>query len=211
MNIKLISSTPDAEKIIAYCARVSSPNQDNPNIVGLLKYCWEHKHYSIFQMANLTLEITTSRAISHQILRHWAMYMHELDAQEHSQRYSDKVEFVPISPRRQDEKNRQNSIDDLDVYTKDWFQNEYDFITKYCKMIYKQGLERGIAKETMRFLLPECTQTRFYLSGNLRNWIFYILLREKSDTQLEHVEIVNEIKQIFTEQFPIISEAIWGK
>jgi len=211
MQVKLISVTPEAEKVIGYCARVSSPNQDNPDVSKLLKYCWKHGHVSIFQMATMCVEVTTTRAISHQILRHWSLYMHELDAQEHSQRYSDMLQFEPVHARRQDSKNRQMSIDDLDNDTRAWFLSEYKRVTDYAYLLYHAALSRGIAKECARFLLPECTQTRFYLSGNLRNWITYLLVRDADGVQLEHREVAQAIKKIFIEQFPIISEALEWK
>jgi len=209
-NVKLISVTPDAEKHIAYCARVSNPkNQDNNNISKLLKYCIDHKHWSIFEMANLNLEINTTRGLAAQILRH-----RSFNFQEFSQRYADTnllAEEIPLFElRRQDTKNRQNSIDDIDqeiIYR--WNSKLREHFSK-AKAIYDGMIKDGIAKECARFVLPLATPTRLYMNGTLRSWITYIALREKNGTQKEHMLIAKECKKIFCEQFPIISEALGG-
>lgn len=209
MQVKLISVTPDSEKVIGYCARVSNPkNQDNPNVTKLLKYCWDNGHVSIFSMATMCVEVETSRAVSHQILRHWSMYFHELDAQEFSQRYAEVQGFEPVTPRRQDTKDRQNSVDDLDNDSKEWFVNNMKYLTDYAQTLYEIALQKGIAKECARFFLPECAISKFYLSGNLRNWITYLNLRTGHGTQLEHQEVAKAIQEIFKKEFPIISQAI---
>tara|TARA_R100000005_G_C4944665_1_gene167705 strand:+ start:289 stop:927 length:639 start_codon:yes stop_codon:yes gene_type:complete len=207
-TIKTVSVTPDAEKNIAYCARVSNPNnQDNENISRLLKYCIDHQHWSIFEMAFMTLEINTSRGIAAQILRHRSFTF-----QEFSQRYADAshlAEEIPIPKlRSQDNKNRQNSIDDVDQ----------EIIIKYntvmrqhfakSKAIYDDMLKDGIAKECARFILPLATPTRLYMSGSVRSWMHYIELRSANGTQKEHMDIANRCKDIFVEQFPIISQAL---
>ena len=208
MTVKLISVTPDAEKHIAYCARVSNPKgQDNDNISKLLKYCIDHKHWSIFEMANLCLEINTTRGLAAQILRHRSFTF-----QEFSQRYADTnllAEEIPLFElRRQDDKNRQNSIDDVDqevVYR--WNSKLREHFAK-SKAIYGGMIKDGIAKECARFVLPLATSTRLYMNGTIRNWIHYIELRSSNGTQKEHMNIANQCKVIFTEQFPIISEAL---
>lgn len=208
MNIKLISVTPNAEETIAYCARVSSPNQDNPNISGLLKYMIREGHWSPFEMANMVVEITTSRAIAQQILRH-----RSFSFQEFSQRYAAVERFQFYGARRQDEKNRQNSIDDLDEHTKEWFLEAQREVMNHNFSIYKWALNKGIAKEVARFLLPLNVETKLYMNGTIRSWIHYIQLRSpEHGTQKEHSDIVAEIKEIFVEQFPVIAEALeWNK
>lgn len=210
MNVKLVSVTPDAEKTIAYCARVSNPNnQDNDSYAKLLKYCIDHRHWSIFEMAFLTLQIDTTRGLAAQILRH-----RSFTYQEFSQRYADTTllaEEIPIFElRRQDTKNRQNSIDDITDETKvKWNTKIREHFAK-AKALYDGMIADGIAKECARFILPLATPTRLYMSGSLRSWITYIALREKSGTQKEHMLIAKQCKRIFSEQFPTISEALGG-
>jgi len=204
--VKLISVTPDAENVVAYCARVSSPQQDNLNISGLLKYMIREGHWSPFELAHMTLEIRTSRAIAQQIIRH-----RSFSFQEFSQRYAEvgSERYIIYEPRRQDEKNRQNSIDDLDDFTKKWFIDAQREISSLAFSLYYEALNKGIAKECARFLLPLNTETTIYQSGSLRSWIHYIQLRSpEHGTQKEHSDIVAEIKEIFIEQFPIISESL---
>lgn len=202
MQVKLISATPDAEKTIMYCARVSSPNQDSNN-PKLLKYCADHKHWSIFEMANMVVEIQTSRAISQQILRH-----RSFNFQEFSQRYAAVTNIETYEARRQDTKNRQNSIDDLDPKVKDWFAKAQDAVQMLAETSYAEALKKGVAKEQARFLLPMATSTKLYMNGTLRSWIHYIDLRSANGTQKEHQEIALAIKDIFCEQFPVIAEAL---
>jgi thymidylate synthase (FAD) len=210
MNVKLISVTPDAEKLMAYCARVSNPNnQNNDNYAKLLKYCIDHKHFSIFEQSFMTVEINTTRGLAAQILRHRSFTF-----QEFSQRYADATllsEEIPLFElRRQDNKNRQNSIDDIDheIIVK-WNTQIREHFAK-AKAIYDDMIKDGVAKECARFILPLATPTRLYVSGNVRSWITYIALREKSGTQKEHMNIAKECKQIFNDQFPSISEALGG-
>jgi thymidylate synthase (FAD) len=210
MNVKLISVSPDAEKNIAYCARVSNPNnQDNENISGLLGYCIKHHHWSIFEMAFMTLEINTTRGLAAQILRHRSFTF-----QEFSQRYADTTllseEIPSFELRRQDTKNRQNSIDNIsDEIKSKWGVKIREHFAK-AKSIYDGMIADGIAKECARFVLPLATPTRLYMSGSLRSWITYIALREKSGTQKEHIDIAKQCKQIFCEQFPIIGQSLGG-
>lgn len=210
-NVKLISVTPDAEKLIAYCARVSNPKgQDSDNYSRLLKYCIDHKHWSIFEQGFLTLEIETSRGIAAQILRHRSFTF-----QEFSQRYADTTllaEEIPVFElRRQDTKNRQNSVDDIQDEIKSKWNSQIRQHFAKSKAIYDGMIKDGIAKECARFILPLATPTRLYVSGSIRSWIHYIELRSANGTQKEHMLIANECKNIFVEQFPVISEALSWK
>lgn len=205
---KLITVTPDAEKLIAYCARVSNPNnQNNDNYAKLLKYCIDHQHWSVFEHGFMTIEINTTRGIAAQILRHRSFTF-----QEFSQRYadttllSDEIELFEL--RRQDNKNRQNSIDDISPELKvKWNTRLREHFSK-SKAIYDAMLKDGVAKECARFLLPLATPTRLYMSGSIRSFIHWILLRSGNGTQKEHMLIANSAKDIFKEQFPITAEAL---
>tara|TARA_R100001460_G_scaffold35356_1_gene68076 strand:- start:737 stop:1357 length:621 start_codon:yes stop_codon:yes gene_type:complete len=203
----LISVTPDAEKQMAYCARVSNPNnQDNDNYAGLLRYCIKHHHWSIFEQAYMTLEIETTRAIAAQILRHRSFTF-----QEFSQRYAQSNELGKIKLpdlRRQDTKNRQNSIDDVDPFVKQKLEAQMITLFSSAQSLYNQMIQEGIAKECARMVLPLCTPTRIYMSGSVRSWIHYIELRSANGTQKEHMDIANECKSIFIKTFPTIAEAM---
>ena len=200
---KLISVTPDAEKTMAYIARVSSPNQDNPEYSKLLKYCLDKKHWSVFESAYMTVEINTSRAISAQILRHRSFTFSEF-----SQRYAEAQDFVIFEARRQDKKNRQNSTNDLDPEIQKWFYDAQSAVIDNCERLYSEAIEKGIAKECARMLLPQSTATKIYMTGSVRSWIHYIQLRTDKSTQLEHRAVAEEIKKIFIEQFPVVSKAL---
>ena len=208
MKVNLITVTPDAEKHIAYCARVSNPkNQDNESIAGLLKYCIKHQHWSIFEQAFMTLEIETTRGLAAQILRH-----RSFTYQEFSQRYAASTDLGVIELpelRRQDDKNRQNSIDDLDPKVVDKLNRQMNTLFSSAYSLYNQMLEAGVAKECARFVLPLATPTKLYMSGTVRSWLHYIELRTGHGTQKEHMEIANECKSIFSEQFPTIASAMW--
>tara|TARA_B100001559_G_scaffold307264_1_gene299256 strand:- start:9015 stop:9650 length:636 start_codon:yes stop_codon:yes gene_type:complete len=208
MTATLISVTPDAEKHIAYCARVSNPsNQGNDSFEGLIKYCIKHKHWSIFEQAFLTIELETTRAIAAQVLRH-----RSFTYQEFSQRYADSsllMEKIPLPElRRQDTKNRQNSTDDLDPFDKQNLELQMQTLFDSSMALYQQMLKRGVAKECARNVLPMCVPTRMYMSGSVRSWIHYIELRSANGTQKEHMDLANECKAIFIEQFPIIAQAL---
>ena len=208
MTVKLISVTPDAEKHMAYCARVSNPsNQENDNFSGLLKYCIKHQHWSIFEQATMTLEINTTRGIAAQILRH-----RSFTYQEFSQRYADSSllgKTIPLPElRRQDTKNRQNSIDDLDKVVIDSLNRQMETLFDSSMALYNQMLERGVAMECARFVLPLAPPRRLYMTGSVRSWIHYIDLRSGHGTQKEHMDIANDAKAIFIEQFPAVSEAL---
>ena len=207
-NVSLISVTPDAEKTIGYIARVSNPkNQENPKVEGLLKYCIKHGHWSVFEQASMTLQIETTRGIAAQVLRH-----RSFTYQEFSQRYADSsmlAEEIPMFElRRQDEKNRQNSIDDVDDFTKQDFDIKMQRHFLDGMKLYKEMLHSGIAKECARMVLPLATPTKMYMSGSLRSWIHYIDLRSANGTQKEHMKIALACKEHFICQFPIISKAL---
>jgi thymidylate synthase (FAD) len=209
-EVKLVSVTPDAEKHMAYCARVSNPkNQDNQSFDGLLKYCIKHQHWSIFEQASLTVEINTTRGIAAQILRHRSFTF-----QEFSQRYADTNllnQTIPLPElRRQDDKNRQNSIDDLGDYLKLTLLEDIRMHFESSQRLYNRLLDKGVAKECARFVLPLATPTRLYMTGSVRSWITYIALREKNGTQKEHMDIAKLCKEIFYEQFPTTAEALGG-
>ena len=208
MNVKLVSVTPDAEQTMAYIARVSNPaNQNNEKFAGLLKYCIKHNHWSVFEQSSMTLEIETTRAIAAQILRH-----RSFTYQEFSQRYADSsmlADSIPLPKlRRQDEKNRQNSIDDLDPFDVQNLELQMQTLFDSSMALYKQMLGRGVAKECARMVLPLCTPTRIYMTGSCRSWIHYITLRSANGTQQEHMDIALECKEVFKEQFPVVAEAL---
>jgi len=204
-DVKLIWATPDAEKHVLYMARVSSGHQDSSD-TRLLNYLVKHKHWPPFEMVNMCVEISTSRAISAQILRH-----RSFSFQEFSQRYASTTDVKLYSARRQDDKNRQNSHDDLDQETKDWFIEAQREVSLEAHVLYTTAINKGIAKECARMLLPMSTSTKLYMNGNLRSWIHYLDLRADVATQLEHREIAYAIKDIFIKQFPIISEGLYNK
>ncbi len=210
-SVKLVWITPDAENVISYCARVSSPqNQDNYDTAAkLLKYCIKNRHWSIFEMANMCIEINTTRAISAQILRH-----RSFSFQEFSGRYQDvsvlgRAEIPHL--RRQDQKNRQNSIDDLDVEKVSGFYRRIGQVFEDSEHLYKEMISEGVAKECARGVLPLASPTRLYMNGSIRSWITYLALREKHGTQLEHMQIAKDTKKIFCGQLPSIAEALGGK
>ena len=207
-NVKLISVTPDAEKHMAYCARVSNPNnQENEKFSGLLKYCVKHQHWSIFEQAYMTLELNTTRGIAAQVLRH-----RSFTYQEFSQRYADSsllAKTIPLPElRRQDTKNRQNSIDDVDPFTRQKFEMLMQHHFTQAMDLYQRMLDEGIAKECARFVLPLACPTKIYMTGSVRSWIHYIDLRSANGTQKEHMDLALGAKEIFCEQFPAVAEAM---
>ena len=207
MKVSLVTATPDAEKLMAYVARVSNPNnQENPNYAGLLGYCIKHGHWSVFEQAHMTLEIETTRGLAAQILRH-----RSFTYQEFSQRYastnllSDQIELPEL--RRQDTKNRQNSIDDLDPVVVERLNRQMVTLFSSASSLYTQMLEAGVAKECARFVLPLACPTKLYMTGSVRSWYHYIELRSANGTQKEHMDIALECKRVFKEQFPTVAEA----
>ena len=220
MNVRLISVTEPmksecdcnepltAEELIAFVARVSNPaNQNNQQTAPkLLKYLINNRHWSPFELVHMTVEIKTSRAIAQQILRH-----RSFSFQEFSQRYAEVTDYETYPARRQDNKNRQNSIDDLPDNIREWFESAQEQMQGLGDSLYRAALEHGIAKEQARFLLPLSTSTTLYMSGSVRSWIHYLQLRCGNGTQLEHKEIADAIKAIFVERFPATSEALEWK
>ena len=207
-SVKLVTVTPEAEKTMGYVARVSNPNnQDNPKVAGLLKYCIKHNHWSVFEQAHMTVEIETTRGLAAQILRH-----RSFTYQEFSQRYADSSllgNTIPLPAlRRQDEKNRQNSIDDIDPLMQQDFEIKMQRHFVDGMKLYKEMLDAGIAKECARFVLPLATPTKLYMTGSIRSWIHYIDLRSAHGTQKEHMDIAEAVRGIFIEQFPITAEAL---
>tara|TARA_B100000927_G_scaffold122858_1_gene99066 strand:+ start:222 stop:857 length:636 start_codon:yes stop_codon:yes gene_type:complete len=208
MNVKFVSITPDAEKMMAYIARVSNPsNQQNENYSGLLKYCIKHNHWSVFEQSSMTLEIETTRGLAAQILRHRSFTF-----QEFSQRYADTKLLdteIPVPDlRSQDTKNRQNSNDDIPQEKKEEYQALIARHFEDSMNLYNSLLSKGVAKECARFVLPLATPTRLYMTGSCRSWIHYINLRSAHGTQKEHMDVVAKARSIFTEQFPSVSEAL---
>ena len=208
MNVKLVTVTPKAEETMGYVARVSNPkNQDNPKVAGLLGYCIKHGHWSVFEQAHMTLEIETTRGLAAQILRH-----RSFTYQEFSQRYADSSMLSKVIPlpelRRQDDKNRQNSIDDLDPFVVQDFELKMQRHFVDGMKLYKDMLDAGVAKECARFVLPLATPTKLYMTGSVRSWIHYINLRSAHGTQKEHMQIAENCRTIFNEQFPIVAEAL---
>ena len=207
MNVKLITVTPNAEETMGYVARVSNPNnQDNPKVAGLLGYCIKHQHWSVFEQAHMTLEIETTRGIAAQILRH-----RSFTYQEFSQRYANTNMLGQIDVpdlRSQDDKNRQNSIDDIPQDQKARLQGQIQRYFSEGIDLYNELIREGVAKECARFVLPLATPTRIYMTGSVRSWIHYIDLRSAHGTQKEHMDIAEACRQIFIEQFPIVSTAL---
>lgn len=199
-----VIGTPAAnpEALIAYCARVSNPsNQDNPDYSGLLDYCIRNKHWSIFEMANAVVEVQAPRDITRQLLRH-----RSFSFQEFSQRYSDEIEFTGRDFRRQDTKNRQNSVDDLDDGLLDKCEMEIENAIDEVKNLYGWMRREGIAKECARVILPEgLTVSKLYVNGTIRSWLHYLEVRDDPGvTQWEHVVLARAIKDVLVPAFPTI-------
>ena len=210
MKVQLISTTSPcqqlqskgiktAEDLIVYAARVSNPSNQLNTATGakLLAYCMEHGHWSVFEQASMGVEIVTSRAISAQILRHRSFHF-----QEFSQRYASATNFEPVQLRKQADKNRQSSSQKIDNEKLKSEIREY-----ICDAIdnYEYLLENGVARECARMILPLCTQTTVYMTGTVRDWIHYLRLRLKEDTQLEHRQVAEAIMVEFQQCFPIIA------
>jgi thymidylate synthase (FAD) len=196
----------DPEQLMIYIARVSSPNQLNPDYAKLLRYCWVHGHVSVFEQVSLTMEVETDLNIAMQCLRH------QFKFQQLSRRYSsDGVDFVTIEARRQDLKNRQNSVDDLDDNTKAWFLMAQNNVHVTAKKYYEEAIQKNIAKEVARYLLPTATKTKLYVTGPLRNFLTYINTRTAEGTQKEHRDLAEAIKAQIKLAFPVTSAAVWGE
>ena len=205
-TVQLVHTTPDAESLIAYMARVSNPdNQDNPDYERLIRYLIKHKHWSPFEMVNMCVEIETTRSVAAQILRH-----RSFSFQEFSQRYAqvDKPAAIPHL-RRQDTKNRQNSTDDLDFYTTKDFTIKINSLFELSDSLYKEMLAAGVAKECARDILPLSTPTKLYMNGTLRSWLHYTDLRCANGTQYEHKLIADQCKDLIEQQFPTVYTAMY--
>lgn len=201
MNVKLVWITDSAEQTIVDCARVSNPNNKGKDGTKLIEYLIAHNHWSPFEMSSACFEIITSRAISRQILRH-----RSFSFQEFSQRYAEVPTFEHVEPRKQAKKNRQSSTDDLDENDKAWFQKVLKVSQDLARATYQEALQRGIARESARFLLPETAESRLYMTGTLRSWIHYVQLRIQEDTQLEHRVIASHVKELLQQELPTIGE-----
>jgi len=193
-----------AEDIIGYCARISNPdNQNNPDSGKLLKYLIDNKHWSPFEMVDMVLEINTTRDIARQILRH-----RSFSFQEFSQRYADPTKDLAVymrEARLQDTKNRQNSVETDDVGLQAWWDAQQKFLTTNSQRIYREALDKGIAKEQARAVLPEGNmQSRMYMKGNVRSWIHYCELRAGNGTQKEHREIAVKCAEILKDHLPFL-------
>lgn len=206
MHVKLIELTEDAEQLMVYIARVSNPsNQDNRNHARLIRYCLEHGHVSIFEHAHMTLEIETSLAIATQILRHRSFTF-----QQFSQRYADasQLGFEPLQLREQSEKNRQSSVAVIDLEKNTHYQQRWNFLCGQLEGLYADMLKDGVARECARMVLPQCTATRLYMTGNVRSWIHYLQLRTQPDTQGEHRAVAVAAQAIFVEKLPVVAAAL---
>ena len=207
-NANLIWVTPDAEALIGKIARVSNPkNEDNPDVEPLIKYLIKHKHWSPFEMASMCVEIHTTRAVAPQILRH-----RSFSFQEFSQRYAIPTDtFATVLPelRRQDTKNRQNSIDDLPEETTEYYKQRIDDHFRQSVELYESLLHSDVAKECARSVLPLNTVTRLYMSGTIRSWLHYVDLRSANGTQAEHMQIAESVRKIIDEQLPTVARAMW--
>ena len=205
-TVSLVHTTPDAEKLIAYMARVSNPdNQDNPESERLIRYLIKHKHWSPFEMVNMCVQIETTRSVAAQILRH-----RSFSFQEFSQRYAQVTEPALIPKlRRQDTKNRQNSIDNLDPVTVDEFNIKMNSLFELSESLYNEMLAAGVAKECARDILPLSTPTKLYMNGTLRSWLHYCDLRCANGTQYEHKLIADQVKNLIDQEFPTIYAAMF--
>jgi thymidylate synthase (FAD) len=208
MKVSTVWATPEGEKLVAYMARVSNPtNQDNEKTAPkLIKYLLQYKHFSPFEMVNICMEIETTRDIARQILRH-----RSFSFQEFSQRYAEVPQdgFEYSEARLQDSKNRQNSLESNDVGLKDWWTTSQHKVVLYTEGLYQQALDKGIAKEVARKLLPEgLTKSRMYMNGTLRSWLHYVSIRCDEATQKEHREVALLCKQEIAKAFPSMLEVL---
>ena len=205
-TVNLVHSTTNGEELIAHMARVSNPaNQNNPSYSKLIQYLITHKHWSPFEMVNMCVKIETTRSVAAQILRH-----RSFSFQEFSQRYA-QVTQAPTPPnlRRQDTKNRQNSIDDLDPTVVSEFNLRVYGLFEQSLALYDDMLKAGVAKECAREVLPLSTPTTLYMNGTLRSWLHYCDLRTANGTQLEHKYIAEGCKSLIQQQFPQVYTAMW--
>ena len=207
-NVKVVWATPNAEEAVAYCARVSNPENQNAQETApkLLKYLIKHKHWSPFEMANVCMEITTTRDIARQILRH-----RSFSFQEFSQRYAVAQDFEFSDVRLQDTKNRQNSLETDDDYLKNWWNAAQLRVQCEAELVYNKALDKGIAKEVARKLLPEgLTMSKMYMNGTLRSWLHYVDIRCDAATQKEHREVALKCNDELIKLFPNVMEAMYA-
>ena len=206
VTVPTVEEIPDSEGLVSYTARVSNEgNQTNfESAAGLLRYCMRENHVSVFEMANIVMEIEVPRDIARQILRH-----RSFSFQEFSQRYSEVTQFVTRECRLQDEKNRQNSTQTDDLMLQDYWQIAQEEVLELVKFHYEKALMLGVAKEVSRCLLPEgLTMSKMYMNGTVRSWIHYCQLREKNGTQLEHQDVAVKAKQEILSKFPFLNEVM---
>lgn len=196
----------DPEQLLIYIARVSSPKQTAPNYTKLLKYCWDHGHISVFEQVSCTMEIETDLNVAMQLLRHGKGFNFQMLSRRYS---SDNIEFVPITARRQDTKNRQNSLEDLSEEDKTWFLVKKEMLEMHSKAAYEEAIQRGIAKETARYLLLTSLKTKLYVTGPLRSFLTYIKVREHESSQKEHRDLALAIKKEIKRNFPTTYQAVW--
>ena len=205
-SVELVHATPDGDNLISYMARVSNPNNQNNTETSarLIKYLIKHKHWSPFEMVNMCVEITTTRSVAAQILRH-----RSFSFQEFSQRYAGVTEMPDtLAVRRQDLTNRQSSIDDVNPYVAQEFQIKAKQVYDMSYHLYNEMLKAGIAKECAREVLPLSAPTKLYMNGTLRSWIHYCQLRCSNGTQLEHKMIADECKKLIFKCFPEVYAAL---
>jgi thymidylate synthase (FAD) len=211
INVKPIGITvpldleiPDSQGIVSYCARVSNEsNQSQFDTAGkLLKYCVNNQHWSVFEMVNVVMEIKCPRDIARQILRH-----RSFSFQEFSQRYAEATNFTIRECRLQDTKNRQNSINTDDAELAQWWEDSQEELLTQVDFFYKKALEKGIAKEVARVILPEgLTMSKMYMNGNLRSWLHYVDLRAGNGTQAEHREVATKCREELMKLYPFLEE-----
>ena len=204
----LVHITPNAEELISYMARVSNPaNQTNTQTSArLIKYLIDHHHWSPFEMVNMCVSIETTRSIAAQILRH-----RSFSFQEFSQRYAEVTEQAQVPElRRQDTKNRQNSIDDLDYFRQDYYAKKISDLFEASHSLYTEMVEDGVAKECAREVLPLATPTRLYMNGTIRSWLHYCDLRTSNGTQKEHALIATQVQDTLRQHLPNVCEAMWN-
>lgn len=216
---RLVTATPEGEGVIAYVARVTSKDQSNPKIEGLLKYCVRQRHWSVFEQADMTVEIVTPLAISIQALRHrsycFQQFSGRYESQEMMAAHTEDLPafldmfYIPEEARLQDTKNRQNSIFAEDPSLTDKMWAEMEFAYKASLQSYQNLLGMGIAKEIARFVLPEGVYTRLYMKGSVRSFLHYLAVRDDEGVaQYEHVELARAIRAVFSVQYPVIYSAL---
>lgn len=209
MKVRIVNITEDAEQLMIYIARVSNPsNQDNPEYEKLLNFCIKNEHWSVFEHAHMTIEIETSVAMTTQIIRHRSFTF-----QQFSQRYADptQIGFEPIELRRQSDKNRQSSVEPIDADAAEEIQEAWNGILEEIQWLYTKMIESGVAKECARFILPQCTASKIYMTGNIRSWIHYLMLRTQENVQKEHRVIAQAIRRIFIAELPTTARALEWK